>query len=92
MRARIFNALLLAQQPEPTEVYDPSTGTYATQTAPDSVFCSGVAELPDGRVLVSGGYGGLSTGNIGIVDTSIFDPSTNKWARVADMHRAGRFE
>ncbi len=74
------------QQPEPTEVYDPSTGTYATQTAPDSIFCSGMAELPDGRVLVVGGYGGLSTGQIGIVDTTIFDPTTNTWSRVADMH------
>ncbi len=74
------------QQPEPTEVYDPATQTFATQTAPDSVFCSGMAELPDGRVLVVGGYGGLSTGQIGIVDTTIFDPTTNKWSRVADMH------
>src|SRR6185437_7469216 len=49
------------QQPEPTEVYDPATQTFATQTAPDSIFCSGMAELPDGRVLVAGGYGGLST-------------------------------
>ncbi|HEX3975509.1 MAG TPA: fibronectin type III domain-containing protein [Solirubrobacteraceae bacterium] len=74
------------QQPEPTEVYDPATQTFATQTAPDSVFCSGMAELPDGRVLVVGGYGGLSTGQIGIVDTTIFDPATNTWSRVADMH------
>ena len=74
------------QQPEPTEVYDPATQTFATQTAPDSVFCSGMAELPDGRVMVIGGYGGLSTGNIGIVDTNIFDPATNTWTRVADMH------
>ncbi len=74
------------QQPEPTEVYDPATQTFATQTAPDSVFCSGMAELPDGRVLVVGGYGGLSTGQIGIVDTTIFDPTTNTWSRVADMH------
>ncbi len=74
------------QQPEPTEVYDPATQTFATQTAPDSVFCSGMAELPDGRILVVGGYGGLSTGQIGIVDTTIFDPATNTWSRVADMH------
>jgi hypothetical protein len=74
------------QQPEPTEVYDPATHTFATQTAPDSVFCSGMAELPDGRVLVVGGYGGLSTGQIGIADTTIFDPATNTWSRVADMH------
>jgi hypothetical protein len=45
-----------------------------------------MAELPDGRVMVIGGYGGLSTGNIGIVDTNIFDPATNTWTRVADMH------
>ena len=74
------------QQPEPTQVWDPATQTFATQTAPDSVFCSGMAELPDGRVLVVGGYGGLSTGQIGIVDTTIFDPTTNTWSRVADMH------
>lgn len=74
------------QQPEPTQVWDPTTQTFATQTAPDSIFCSGMAELPDGRVLVIGGYGGLSTGNIGIVDTSIFDPATNTWSRVANMH------
>jgi hypothetical protein len=76
------------QQPEPTEVYNPATQTFATQTAPDSVFCSGMAELPDGRVMVIGGYGGLSTGTIGIVDTNIFDPATNTWTRVADMHSA----
>ena len=74
------------QQPEPTQVWDPSTGTFANQTAPDSIFCSGMAELPDGRVLVIGGYGGLSTGKIGIVDTTIFDPSNNTWSRVANMH------
>jgi hypothetical protein len=76
------------QQPEPTEVYDPATQTFATQTAPDSIFCSGMAELPDGRILVVGGYGGLSTGQSGIVDTNVFDPTTNTWSRVADMHYA----
>ena len=65
------------QQPEPTQVWDPTTQTFTNQTAPDSIFCSGVAELPDGRVLVVGGYGGLSTGKIGIVDTTIFDPTTS---------------
>jgi hypothetical protein len=74
------------QQPEPTQVYNPSSQTFTDQTARDSIFCSGMAELPDGRVLVVGGWGGLSTGNQGIVDTSIFDPATSTWTRVADMH------
>ena len=74
------------QQPEPTQVWNPSTQTFTTQTAPDSIFCSGMAELPDGRVMVVGGFGGLSTGNQGIVDTNIFDPATSTWSRVADMH------
>jgi Fibronectin type III domain/Glyoxal oxidase N-terminus/Kelch motif len=74
------------QQPEPTQVWNPSTQTFTTQTAADSIFCSGMAELPDGRVLVVGGYGGLSTGQQGIFDTSIFDPATTSWSRVANMH------
>ena len=75
------------QQPEPTEVWNPaSPSNFTTLNAPDSVFCDGMAQLPDGRVMVVGGYGGLTTGQIGIVDTNIFDPATNTWTRVADMH------
>jgi hypothetical protein len=75
------------QQPEPSVVWDPATPqTFTTIDAPDSVFCDGAAQLPDGRIIVVGGYGGLSTGQIGIVDTNIFDPATNTWTRVANMH------
>jgi Domain of unknown function (DUF1929)/Fibronectin type III domain len=75
------------QQPEPTEVWNPATPqTFTTINAPDSVFCDGAAQLPDGRIIVVGGYGGLSTGQIGIVDTNIFDPATNTWTRVANMN------
>jgi len=75
------------QQPEPTEVWNPATPTtFTTIDAPDSVFCDGAAQLPDGRIIVVGGYGGLSTGQIGIVDTNIFDPATNTWSRVANMN------
>ena len=75
------------QQPEPTQVWNPGTQTMSTPVnAPDSIFCSGTVQLPDGRVLVVGGYGGLSTGQIGIVDTTVFDPSTSTWSRVANMN------
>ncbi len=75
------------QQPEPSEVWNPATPqTFTTINAPDSVFCDGAAQLPDGRIIVVGGYGGLSTGQIGIVNTNIFDPATNTWTRVANMN------
>ena len=74
------------QQPQPTSVWDPSSQTFTSFNSPDSIFCSGAVHLPDGRVLVVGGYGGLSTGQLGIVDTNIFDPATSTWTRVADMH------
>ncbi len=75
------------QQPEPSVYGDPTNPAgLRTVNAPDSVFCDGAADLPDGRLLVVGGYGGLSTGQLGIVDTNIFDPATDSWTRVANMH------
>ena len=74
------------QDPEPTYVWNPSTEAFTTSTAPDSNFCSGMAQLPNGEVMTVGGYGGLSTGEIGIVDTAIFNPATGAWSRVANMH------
>ncbi len=74
------------QQPEPTYVWNPSTQAFTSSTAPDSIFCSGMAQLPNGDVMTVGGYGELTTGKLGIVDTSIFDPSSGKWTRAANMH------
>ncbi|WP_096301203.1 fibronectin type III domain-containing protein [Jatrophihabitans sp. GAS493] len=75
------------QQPQPSVVWDPANPTvFTTINPPDSIFCDGAASLPDGRLLVIGGYGGLSTGQLGIVDTNIFDPASNTWSRVADMN------
>jgi hypothetical protein len=89
----LYNGSVVAwdgwQQPQPSVVWNPSTpSTFTTLTTPDSIFCDGGASLPDGRLLVVGGWGGLSTGQVGIVDTTIFDPATNSWSRVADMHKA----
>ncbi|HSN12434.1 MAG TPA: fibronectin type III domain-containing protein [Propionibacteriaceae bacterium] len=91
-----INAILLAngkvlawdgwQAPQPTSLYDPATGTFTTIAAPSSIFCSGNVQLPDGRVIVAGGYGQATTGNLGLADTNIFDPATNTWTRVANMN------
>ena len=51
------------QTPEPTEVYDPAAQTFSTINAPSSIFCSGNVQLPDGRVMIVGGYGVTTTGN-----------------------------
>jgi Domain of unknown function (DUF1929)/Fibronectin type III domain len=74
------------QQPEPTFEWNPTTGAFTQSTAPDSIFCSGMAQLPNGEVMTVGGYGSLSTGKIGIVDTSLYNPTTGQWSRLANMH------
>jgi hypothetical protein len=73
------------QQPEPTYVWNPTTQAFTSTSAPDSIFCSGMAQLPNGEVMTVGGYGGLSTGKLGIVDTAIFNPATGTWTRGANM-------
>ena len=45
-----------------------------TINAPGSIFCSGNVHLPDGRILTAGGDGIFTTGNLGLADTTIFDP------------------
>ena len=74
------------QTPEPTDVYDPAAQTFTTVNAPSSNFCSGNAQLPDGRIMTVGGWGTTTTGQQGIVDTSIFDPATQTWTKAANMH------
>jgi Domain of unknown function (DUF1929) len=62
-----------------------------------ALFCSSQLFLPDGRVMASGGSGyynepGLDGFDYGIVEfeglanTRIFDPATDTWNQVGDMH------
>jgi len=74
------------QAPEPTYVWSPTTQEFTQSTAPASIFCSGMAQLPNGEVMTVGGYGQLTTGQLGIVDSDIFNPATGKWRAVANMH------
>ena len=64
----------------------PRAQTFTTVNAPSSIFCSGNVQLPDGRIMTVGGYGVSTTGNLGLMDTNIFDPATQTWTRVANMH------
>ena len=69
--------------PLESRLWDPATDTRTTQTYGEDLFCSGHSFLPDGRLLVAGGapQGSLKA-------THIFDPSTEAWTQVADMHEA----
>jgi hypothetical protein len=66
------------------ELYDPSTDSWSyagAMTTPRSSHTS--TRLPDGRVMVIGGYAGN-----GLADSSceIYDPTTDTWSAVAPMN------
>jgi galactose oxidase-like protein len=63
-------------------VWDPSTGTLTPVPSQDNLFCSGQSLLSDGRTLVAGGH---VTGHLGIVDTNIFNHSTQTWSSAPPM-------
>ncbi|WP_157271214.1 DUF4082 domain-containing protein [Azohydromonas aeria] len=64
-----------------TTVFDPATQT-ATETfvsnTGHNMFCPGTSNLPDGRLLISGG--------IDAAKTSLYDPATNTWSTGARMN------
>jgi hypothetical protein len=71
--------------PQPTNVWNPATQAFTSTTAPASIFCAGLVQMADGRMMTVGGYGGSAT-NLGITDADVFDPATSTWSRLANMH------
>jgi hypothetical protein len=64
------------------EIYNPATGTWTpTGSLLASRHTTSAARLQDGRVLVSGGFGGA-----GGTTTDIYDPSAGTWTRVANLN------
>ena len=64
-------------------VWDPATGAITLVANPFSnLFCSGEAQLADGRVLVVGGFDSAS---LGAANASIFDPVTESWSAAPNM-------
>src|SRR5215831_1857717 len=65
-------------------IWDPQTGTIATQPVAWDMFCNGMAILPDGRPLVVGGtlqYDPF----FGQLATSAYDPQTGTFTDQANM-------
>ena len=63
-----------------TAVFDPATGTSVERLVTENnhnMFCPGTANLPDGRLLVSGGSSSAAT--------SIYDPALGTWSSAAPM-------
>ncbi len=65
------------------EVYDPATGSFSPAGDMASARQDATAtRLPDGRVLVAGGYG---TDQIAQATSELFDPTTGSFAAAASM-------
>jgi Concanavalin A-like lectin/glucanases superfamily/Domain of unknown function (DUF1929)/Bacterial Ig domain/Kelch motif len=64
-------------------VWDPVTGSLTLVPNPFfNLFCSGHAQLADGRILVVGGY---DSATLGAKDANIFDPVTQSWTQLPNM-------
>ena len=72
--------------PQPTYEWNPSTQEFTSSTAPAAIFCSGLAQLPNGNVMTVGGYGLPTTGQLGLTNTAVFNPQTGQWSSLASMH------
>jgi hypothetical protein len=79
------------------ELYDPETGTWsATGPMIDGRYYHMAALLPDGRVLVAGGYGesvlacpqGHCAQSESLASSELYDPRTGTWAGTGAMNAA----
>jgi galactose oxidase len=64
-----------------TAIFDPSTATSTQALVGNTghdMFCPGIANLPDGRVFVTGGSSSAKT--------SIYDPRTGSWSSAQQMN------
>src|SRR4051794_36692357 len=71
-------------------VWDPATGAQTPVTVDTgfNIFCSGLAHLMDGSIFTAGGNKDQALN--GIVQTHVFNPTTNTWALGPNM-AAGRW-
>ena len=67
------------------KVWNPVTSTFVDVPSTDNIFCSGNSQLPDGRILVTGGH---VDAHVGINAANIFDPRTLTWTPAPPMNFA----
>src|ERR1700722_5228572 len=70
------------------QIYDPIAGTFTAATpAGFDIFSSGHAFLPNGQLLVAGGWKG---NKVGWPNAAVHDPVANAWTQLPNMF-SGRF-
>jgi hypothetical protein len=70
------------------EVYDPATGGFASAANMTTARRMHTATLlPDGTVLIAGGYGGEGAGGIGgpLASAELYDPSSNGFTKTGNL-------
>lgn len=66
------------------ELYNPANGRWARTGSLNTERCSHTATLlPNGKVLVTGGFGGT---NSAMTSAELFDPATEKWTVIGSMN------
>ncbi|HEX3740985.1 MAG TPA: galactose oxidase-like domain-containing protein [Terriglobales bacterium] len=78
------NTLLFYQDGSTPTIWDYQNNLFTSIPAPADLFCSGHAELADGRILVVGGYGEKSN-QMGISNAEMFDPASDTWTVLPKM-------
>ncbi len=68
------------------ELYDPRTGSWSTAgSMTEARSGPSVALLPDGRVLVAGGWGSSEPFGPKLASSELFDPATRTWTATGTM-------
>ena len=78
----MFDAWEIPARPR---VWNPTTNVFTDVAVPAGIFCSGHTVLPDGKVIVVGGH---QSGEAGIKDAFMFDPTTRAFTRLPNMASA----
>ncbi|HEY7374437.1 MAG TPA: galactose oxidase-like domain-containing protein, partial [Polyangia bacterium] len=65
------------------KVWNPTTNVYTAVPASYDIFCSGIEQMADGRIMVLGGHNGAA--HLGLQNISVFDPADNTWDLEPDM-------